>query len=170
MAMLCFDIRSLEARAVQVSGVLQATDEAWGDTDTRPVEPGISVSGRLSSAGDGRFYFSGRIEGTAVTECRRCLANVAVPVAEDLHLLFADSGSDEADEDDVYQIPVAARELDLAPAVREEWLLAAPVYALCRSDCLGLCVVCGSDRNAGECSCAPASDPRWESLRAGREG
>jgi uncharacterized protein len=166
--MLCFDIRSLEARAENVDGLLEASDAVWGDDDARPAEPGVSVQGRLSSAGQGRFYFSGRIEGTAATECRRCLVNVASPVSEDVHLLFAESGSDEADEDDVYPIPAGARQLDLAPAIREEWLLAAPAFALCREDCLGLCATCGADRNTGECQCTPVADPRWAALREPR--
>jgi uncharacterized protein len=80
--------------------------------------------------------------------------------------LFAESGLDEAEEDDVVPIPAGARELDLRPAVREEWLLAVPAFALCKEDCLGLCVTCGADRNTGACTCAPATDPRWEGLRA----
>jgi uncharacterized protein len=166
--MLCFDIRSLEARAENVDGLLEASDAVWEDDDARPTEPGVTVQGRLSSASQGRFYFSGRIEGTAATECRRCLVHVALPVSEDVHLLFAESGSDEADEDDVYPIPAGARQLDLAPAIREEWLLAAPAFALCREDCKGLCATCGADRNTGECHCTPVTDPRWAGLREPR--
>ena len=166
--MLCFDIRSLEAKAENVDGLLGASDAVWEDDDARPAEPGVTVQGRLSSASQGRFYFSGRIEGTVAMECRRCLTDVAVPVSEEVHLLFAESGSDEADEDDVYPIPAGARQLDLAPAIREEWLLAAPAFALCREDCKGLCATCGADRNTGECHCTPVTDPRWAVLREPR--
>jgi uncharacterized protein len=167
--MLCFDIRSLEARAENVDGVLEAGDPVWEAEDTRPAGAGVHVVGRLSSAGHGRFYFSGRFDGTAVTECRRCLAEVTVPVSEDVQLLFAESNLDDAEEDDVVLIPAGERELDLRPAVREEWLLAVPAFALCREDCRGLCPTCGADRNTGDCTCPPPTDPRWEGLRSVRE-
>ncbi|NCW44025.1 MAG: DUF177 domain-containing protein [Gemmatimonadaceae bacterium] len=165
MAMLCFDIRTLEARAESVDGTLDARDSVWEVGDSRPVDPGVHVSGRLSSAGQGRFYFSGRFEGSAVAECRRCLAETTVSVSDDVQLIFAQSGEDEAEEDDVVVIPAGERELDLRPAMREEWLLAVPSFALCRQDCLGLCPNCGADRNTGDCTCLPTTDPRWDALR-----
>lgn len=165
MAMLCFDLRSLEARAESVDGVLESADPVWLSDDVHPVAPGVLVSGRLSSAGQGRFYFSGGLEGSAVTSCRRCLIDVTVAVKEETHLLFVESELDDADEDDVFPIPAGSRELDLRPAMREEWLLAVPQFALCREDCAGLCLTCGADRNTGACSCAPISDPRWAGLR-----
>lgn len=163
--MLCFDIRSVEARAESVEGLLEAVDPIWEADDNRPVGEGVQVRGRLSGAGHGRFYFTGVIEGTAFTECRRCLIEVNKLVSSEVSLIFAESGVDEAEEDDVVPIPAGARELDLRPAVREEWLLAAPLFALCREDCLGLCATCGADRNTAACSCAPSIDPRWAGLR-----
>ena len=165
MAMLCFDIRSLEARAESVDGLLEASDPVWEADDVRPVEPGVAVLGRLSNASQGRFYFSGELDGQSVAPCRRCLIEVTSSVHEEVHLLFAESGVDEADEDDVFPIAAGARELDLRPAVREEWLLAIPQFPLCRDDCKGLCPTCGIDRNTGACECAPVADPRWASLR-----
>jgi uncharacterized protein len=167
--MLYFDIRGLEAKAESVDGLLDALDPVWEASDTRPEAPGAHVTGRLSVAGHGRFYFTGRFAGSALSSCRRCLIEVVVPVAEEIQLLFAESGMDEAEEDDVVPLPPGARTLDLRPAVREEWLLAVPGFALCREDCLGLCVTCGADRNTGACQCAPSIDPRWEELRAKRE-
>ncbi len=167
--MLCFDIRSLEARAESVDGLLDGADPVWEGDDSRPVGDGVRVEGRLSAAGQGRFYFTGMLEGATQTTCRRCLVDVTKSVSGEVQFLFAESGLDEAEEDDVVPIPAGARELDLRPAVREEWLLAVPAFALCKEDCLGLCVTCGADRNTGACTCAPATDPRWEGLRALRE-
>ncbi len=169
MAMLCFDIRSLEARAESVDGLLETADPVWETDDTLPEGAGIHVSGRLSSAGAGRFFFSGRYEGAARSECTRCLTDVTSQVSEEVQWIFAESGMDEAEESDVFPIPANERELDLRPVVREEWLLTVPAFALCREDCKGLCPTCGADRNTEECSCPPSTDPRWESLRALRD-
>lgn len=169
MAMLYFDIRSLEAKAELVDGLLAPGDSVWEATDIRPLLDGVQVTGRLSAAGHGRFYFSGHLSGTAAASCRRCLVDVAVRVTEDVQLLFAEAGMDEAEEDDVVPLAAGARVVDLRPAIREEWLLAVPGFALCREDCLGLCVTCGADRNSGACVCAPTIDPRWEGFSAKRD-
>lgn len=168
--MLSFDIRALEAHAEAVDGALSPTDEVWQVGDPLPQAP-IRVTGRLSSAGPDRFYFSGRIEGTARGECRRCLTDVTTTVALDSHLVFsAVQEDDEDDESDAYAFDSAAPELDLREAVREEWLLNVPAFPLCRDDCAGLCPRCGVDRNAaadaGGCGCAPDADARWDALRA----
>jgi uncharacterized protein len=168
--MLSFDIRALEAQAEHVDGELSPADEVWQASDPLPQSP-LRVTGRLSAAGPDRFYFSGRIAGTAQGECRRCLADVTTPVSLDSHLVFTSSSAEDADdESDAYVFDAAERELDLRPAVREEWLLNVPRFPLCREDCAGLCPRCGADRNlpagAGGCACTPESDARWDALRA----
>lgn len=167
--MLSFDIRSLEAHAAIVDDELPADDPVWAPGDLKP-ETSVHVAGRLSAAGAGtgaaRFYWHGRIEGDVVLECSRCLADAHAHVSDEAHLIFAERGDDSTDDPDVYQLDPNAVELDLRPAIREEWLLAAPTYALCREDCRGLCQQCGADLNAGphECETA-AADPRWDVLR-----
>ena len=166
--MLSFDIRALEASAAVVDGMLAADDEVWQEGDPRPVD-GVRVVGRLSAAGPGRFYFSGEIEGRLAGECRRCLEEATEDVSAESHLIFTESGVEEEDEaDDAYLIPPGTLELDLRPAVREEWLLSAPFLMLCRQDCKGLCVSCGANLNDGACDCAPVTDARWDALRNDR--
>ena len=157
--MLRLDIRALESKALPVDGSLAADDSVWQESDPLPVDA-VHVRGRLSAAGRGRMLLAGHIEGSAHIECRRCLTDLTVPVSEDVHLLFAEDGDDEVDDPDVYVYDPRARELDLTPAVREQWVLAAPAYALCREDCKGLCPHCGADLNAEACHCAPVADVR----------
>ncbi len=162
--MLSFDIRELESQAVMVDGTLAADDPIWEDEDAVPSGV-VRVTGRLSAAGAGRFYWHGRIAGTAVLPCRRCLTDTSVAVEDEAHLIFAPAGDEEADDPDVYTFGPRDKELDLRPAVRELWLLNAPAYALCREDCKGYCPTCGADLNKGSCSCPPAGDSRWDALR-----
>jgi len=162
--MLSFDIRSLETKAVHVDGSLSPDDPIWEAGDNRPTEP-VKVTGRLSSAGEGRFYFTGRIEGSVKLPCRLCLEEVDAEVDEDVHLLLAANGADEADDPDVFLYDPNERMLDLRPAVRENWLLSAPAYVQCREDCKGLCPTCGTNLNESTCSCTTTkSDPRWDAL------
>ena len=162
--MLSFDIRSLASKAEHVDGFLAADDPVWREDDTRPSAP-VHVVGRLSAAGGERYYFSGHLEGEAAAECRRCLTDVTMSVAEDVQLLFVEADTEGADDPDVYVVDPQAPDLDLRPALREQWLLAVPAFAECRDDCKGLCPTCGADLNAGACECAPATDSRWETLR-----
>ena len=168
--MLCFDIQALESRAAQVDGELSPDDAVWLESDARPAGP-IRVTGRLSAAGPNRFYFHGHLAGTARGECRRCLTDVETVVALESHLVFSADHDDAEDADDAYQFDAGDRDLDLRPAVREEWLLNVPAFPLCREDCAGLCPRCGLDRNlsadAGGCRCEPEpGDTRWAALRA----
>lgn len=168
--MLCFDIRSLESHAIQVDDVLAADDPVWeGNEGAQPSGP-VRVTGRLSTAGEGRYYFSGRLEGTTAGECRRCLTDVTAPVADEVHLFFAEEGDETAEDDpDVYPIGATARDLDMRPAIREAFVLAAPAFLECRADCKGICPTCGADRNAGDCGCPSTHDSRWDALRSLRD-
>lgn len=163
--MLSFDIRSLESTPERVDAELAPGDPVWEEGDLRPVD-GVQVTGRVSSAGSGRFYFSGHLAGEAGVECRRCLTDVRVPVDADVNIIFAEAGDDEIDDPDVYTIDATAAELDLRPAIREEWLLSVPAFALCREDCRGLCPECGTNLNKGQCDCTPRwEDPRLAALK-----
>jgi uncharacterized protein len=162
--MLSFDIRMLESTPERVDAELAPDDPVWEEGDLRPVDV-VHVTGRVSSAGSGRFYFSGRLEGDVGVECRRCLTDVRMPVDADVHLIFAEAGDEEIDDPDVYTIDAKAAELDLRPAIREEWLLSVPAFALCREECLGLCPVCGADLNVDPAHTHAGADPRWDALR-----
>jgi len=162
--MLTFDIRFLEAKAAAVDDQLDAGDPIWQDEDPKP-DTGVRVTGRLSATGTNQFYWHGRISGDITTECRRCLAEAHAHVDAESHVIYAEPGEATDEDPDVYPVDPTVRELDLRPAIREEWLLAQPRYVLCRDDCKGLCPRCGKDLNEGPCDCPPQTDSRWESLR-----
>ena len=170
MAMLSFDIRTLESTAAQVEGDLPADDPIWTAVDSRPLD-GVHVEGRLSSAGNGRFYFSGKLSGAVKLDCRKCLTEVTREVSEDAHFLFAPTDDPTTEDDpDVFTYDPGAHQLDVRPAVREEWLLSAPAFVECREDCKGLCLECGADLNNGPCNCTPRTDARWDALRQKASG
>ena len=166
--MLSIDLRLLEAQAASVDGILDPDDAVWQDGDVRPRD-GLRVTGRLSRAGADRYYFSGRIAGTVEMPCRRCLEPATQAVSEDVHVLFAEPGAEGAEDPDVFVLPLRAGELDLRPAAREQWLLAAPAFVECSEECRGLCTRCGANLNQEPCGCPPVTDSRWDALRTLRE-
>ena len=145
----------MAAGAIQVKGDLDPDDKVWLEGDVRPAGE-LQVSGRLSAAGAGRFYFSGRFSGSTLGECRRCLVEVSTEIGAEVHLLFADAEAEvESDEDpDVFPLSAgrSGSEVDLRSALREQWLLEVPAFVLCRPDCKGLCPTCGLNLNQGVCS------------------
>jgi uncharacterized protein len=124
----------------------------------------LSVEGRLSSAGEGKYFWQARLETSFHLECRRCLTPVDVPFADDLALVFVEERQALDDDVGCYVIPGSALVLDLREALREELLLAVPQFVECRPDCRGLCPRCGANLNAGPCACRPERDPRWQVL------
>ena len=150
--MLSFDIRSLAEHAVMVDDTLSVDDPVWEEADPTPSAP-LHVKGRLSSAGPDRFYWHGSIEGGVELSCSRCLGDTTAHVSDEAHLIFAEATSEGAEDDpDVFLLDDRKAELDLRPAIREQWLLNVPRYALCRDDCKGLCPTCGAELNLGSCA------------------
>ena len=51
--------------------------------------------------------------------------------------------------------------------VRDTLLVAEPLRELCKSDCKGLCPVCGQNLNEGQCDCDTfVPDPRLAALES----
>lgn len=109
------------------------------------------------------LYADGRLAGFVQAECARCLDEYPQRLNSTIAELFIYPAENAAPGDLV--IPDDAS-LDLAPLVREDMLLSAPMHALCRPDCKGLCPTCGINRNLESCTCAEdIVDPRFAVLR-----
>jgi uncharacterized protein len=115
---------------------------------------------------------AGRVATALADTCGRCLVPVRLPLdlgfdEEFLPSLEIGTGQplDRTLEPEVPRLS-DHHEMDLETPVREAIQLAAPIVPLCRPDCLGLCPLCGTDRNLGPHAHADdAIDPRLEGLR-----
>lgn len=168
--MLRVDLGGLARGPLDVEGSIEPGDPLVADLDVQLTGP-VRVDGRVNDAGEGQYYWRGRLRASAEVACRRCLKAVAVAVDTKLDVVFTEN--QDAEDPSEYVIPVGSGVLDLRDAVREEFILALPEYVVCREDCRGLCASCGTDLNEGTCSCKPSVDPRWavlESLRSKPDG
>jgi uncharacterized protein len=112
--------------------------------------------------------YSTRVE----ISCARCLEPVVRDLAEKFDLVYRPLGVDagpsersvgEADTEIGYYSGEGMRLEDI---LREQVLLAVPLKAVCREECLGLCPRCGRNLNSESCQCSgPQPDPRWEALK-----
>ncbi len=142
------------------------------------------LTARLLKVNERELFLDASFTAPARTECKRCLAEVKVPVAVKARLELLDrdrvqalaGGAAEDDEagerggsfalEEADEVHFSGDEIDLFPILQEQLLLALPTDALCREACKGLCQVCGQDLNERECGCdRHVPDPRWAGLK-----
>jgi uncharacterized protein len=118
----------------------------------------------LESVVDG-IYVKASLEGRFQMRCARCLK----PFERDFDVEMTELVSREPGPEDDYALAEDLT-LDPEPMVRDAVGLEMPFAPLCRPDCLGLCEICGGDRNLGECPGHERTDPRWAVLDALLDG
>ena len=109
---------------------------------------------------------SGSIGGTWTLRCARCLTERDEPFTVEVRELFAPDAPDPelAEELDDDRYPLVDESIDLDQLVRDAVGVEMPFAPLCRPNCLGLCEICGGNRNLGECPGHEALDPRFAVL------
>jgi uncharacterized protein len=125
-----------------------------------PLVPARLELSRTVSGFAMRLTFAGEIVGP----CMRCLADAGVPVAVEAR----EVDQPGTDDEELRSPYVADGELDLNAWGHDALVLAMPQRLLCRSDCAGLCPVCGeslNDAEAGAHDHPSEPDPRWAKLR-----
>jgi uncharacterized protein len=123
-----------------------------------PEDAPIAADLTLESVVEG-IYVRGSLEGRFVMRCARCLKAFERDFDVEMTELVA---RDPGPDDDYALAPDLT--LDPEPIVRDAVVLEMPFSPLCRPECLGLCEICGGDRNLGECPGHERVDPRWEAL------
>jgi len=121
---------------------------------------------------DRRYTLTGRVATTLQLECSRCAEPMGWPVDVVFDLTYlpqqgeAETGELEVAEEDLGVAYYTDETIDLGLLMREQFLLAVPMKALCRDDCQGLCPTCGANRNTTPCTCTSSwVDPRLEGLK-----
>lgn len=122
----------------------------------------ITVCAQVANVGD-VIYLTGNIQAIFIRCCGRCTIEYDYSCKGEFSEKFYPAAMTAKTEDDFfYQDDL----IDISQIVRESLLLAEPLGSLCRSDCLGLCSVCGADKNVCPCSCDETIiDPRLMALQ-----
>jgi uncharacterized protein len=100
-----------------------------------------------------------RVEGP----CMRCLEPARVEARVDAREI----DQSETDDEELRSPYVVDDELDLGRWAQDAAALAMPTRILCRTDCAGLCAVCGAslnDADPADHEHGSAPDPRWAKL------
>ncbi len=135
-----------------------AQERSLGFVPSGPIE----VQGRLSKTGQG-ILFRGRIKGQIRLQCGRCLETflktLDEPVGLEWRLIASPPKTPDKEKETGLQIEdletgqIQDGILDLSENILEEVILAVPIQPLCRESCLGLCPVCGENKNTNLCQC-----------------
>lgn len=104
----------------------------------------------------------GNFTGNAKQECVRCLSEYDHPLTWEFLELYAFDRKSVTESGLI--VPEDAH-IDLQPLVREFALLEFPIKPLCKSDCKGLCVVCGENLNERDCGHRPENDSPFAALK-----
>jgi uncharacterized protein len=163
--MLHLNLAGVDRGEVSLREQVPPDHPMWNGSGVELAKP-LDVDLTARSVGDG-VLVRGTLRTTVRQACRRCLAPVEQEVDEHVDLLFtAHSDEDDGLDGEVYFLPARGDDLDLTDAVREQVLLQAPQFTLCRDDCRGLCPTCGTDLNEGACECVPEAAPGpWDALK-----
>ena len=87
-------------------------------------------------------------------ECDRCLGEVERPMHVEV-VEQLETGA-EAQKDPFGPSNVLAGDrLDVKDLTTQVVISAIPLGLLCSEDCLGICAICGENKNTGECTCQP---------------
>ncbi len=122
----------------------------------------IVVRGEMLNTGT-FFRASGEISCSRTFACDRCLE------LSTEHPVYEYSEEYRPAEEDVEDGPENCFHgdvIDITDMIRDTLLAAQPLHNVCRSDCKGLCPVCGANLNQGECGCNRlVVDPRLAALQ-----
>jgi uncharacterized protein len=131
-----------------------------------PVPDTVPAELAITKASTGMVFqlgFTTRLHGP----CYRCLDDAVL----ELRIAGREYQATNPDGADELRTPyVEDDKLDLAAWSRDAVALALPDKILCRSDCAGLCPVCGKNLNDEPHTHEDArTDPRWAALESLRE-
>ena len=124
------------------------------------------------------IFFKGSFGGKLEGNCSRCLRSYSFPLNKAFDFVLSPDPSkpgrkiEELRREDLGLSYYSTEEINLAPLIKEQVMLALPTRPLCHENCRGLCGSCGVDLNKETCDCTcPTADPRmaiFRTLKVGR--
>ena len=88
-------------------------------------------------------------------ECEKCLKGFTekISVEAEERQFLSEAPEKTEDPNDLFIIDMKHYQIDLTEPLRQEIILHFPSIRVCSSGCLGICQVCGKDRNKTKCEC-----------------
>ena len=99
----------------------------------------VKISGKVEDVG-GRFLIKGKVFCEKKFVCDRCLAD---SIGKQVHKF----------EEELEILPEEEDSIDISDLILDTIAAGQSLKNLCKDDCRGLCPVCGSNLNEGDCGC-----------------
>jgi uncharacterized protein len=119
----------------------------WSGAEARFLSP-VEARGIFVAAKDS-VWVRGEVRARLCVACANCLCDVPLDVKAALNACF----TRDLDPEDPDLFSFSGHTLDLEDAALGALWLEMPMRVLCKPECLGLCPVCGADRNRSKCAC-----------------
>lgn len=142
--------------------------------ETYAVTEKTPVSLVLTNIGKGKANVEGTMRLTVLLGCDRCLQDVpytfSLRFSNTVYVPEMKAAVSEEEAD----MSLFGYQIDVDDLVSNEISINWPMKVLCRSDCKGICSVCGRNLNEGVCECDTfVPDPRLAAIKdifnAGKE-
>ena len=114
---------------------------------------------------DEKIHLEGKTVIDLFIPCDRCLDDVKNHFEIDIDCYVIPNKESDGIEDDEQSFMDGCI-LDVDQLITNEIVVALPSKVLCKEDCKGLCTICGSNLNHGECGCdRHIADPRMAAIQ-----
>lgn len=111
---------------------------------------------------DTRVVMKGSISCSVEMECDRCLSEFVSELESEFTLFFDWVGTGKSDyfevehqltENEMDIVELEDPVIDIFETLQQQFYLMLPAKIICKEQCKGLCVDCGTNMNLGLCSC-----------------
>jgi uncharacterized protein len=164
---------SQSAKEITYFERIEDLNEIYTSTQARDFKFPSSLNVHLAYyRSGGEIFFHGSFRGEFNASCSRCLTNYSFNLGKEFDFVLSpdpnrcERKSEALRSDELGLSYYSTEEIDLAPLIKEQVLLALPTRPLCADECQGLCSGCGVNLNNEKCICdALPGDPRMELFR-----
>ena len=120
----------------------------------------------LTNVGLGAIHVEGKIYAALNVFCSRCLKEFVFSAEALLNEMYYDQNQVAPQGRTEEWTAYTGDEIDLTPEVLSAVLISLPIRVICAHTCKGLCPICGTDLNMGQCACTQEEiDPRMAKLK-----
>jgi uncharacterized protein len=172
---MLLSIKEMEVRKLPFAETWQTGTFDLADSGAMQIGPltAEGVAELLPNTG-GEVRVKGRLVADLETECDRCLGRALFHIDAPFDLFYRPATAEKGDGEEEIALDEGESEmgfyelpgLELEDILREQLLFQLPMQRVCRAGCLGICPLCGSNRNENPCNCeARPGDDRWSALK-----
>jgi len=156
---------------IKISGLENGTYEYDFEADIEKIELSEPLFGKCNAnvvlnKFDDQIILEASTTAGANFICDRCGREFMQSVRSKYKMIYLLRSIEDAEEEiNITYLSPDTHIINLSNDVRDYMILSIPMKRLCKEDCKGLCVKCGSDLNEKQCECEDSEiDDRWKVL------